>query len=94
MKFKPINGLVAIRTIKSDTTKGGIVLPNQTVVEHAKRGKIAAIAEGAYQSGVFIKIVGLEVGDIVAFNPHDAVELEIEEQKVLLTHYSNVLGVL
>lgn len=96
VSIQPLRDRVLIQELSSDegemTTASGIIIP-ETAKEDArgaKKGKVIAVGDGAYDDGVKIP-VAVKPGDIVLFNWGD--ELEYDGEEYVLVSESNILAV-
>ncbi len=92
-KIKPLNDRVLIERIEaSDTTAGGIVLP-ESAKEKPTEGRIVATGEGKFgDSGERIPL-SVSVGDRVLFSSYAGTNIKESGTEYLILEQSEILAV-
>lgn len=94
--IKPIGAMLLLEkpVVEDKTTASGLVLSAAFVEQGPKKAKVVAMGEGEYNfEGKLMPIVEIEVGDVVYYNDHSAIDIEDEGgQKYLLVNHKNILA--
>jgi chaperonin GroES len=93
MQLRPLADRVIIERIKAEkTSKGGIILPEQSV-EKPSVGKVQATGPGKLdKNGVFHEM-GVKKGDVVMFGKHAGIEVTVDGQERLIMREEDIIGV-
>jgi co-chaperonin GroES (HSP10) len=95
--IKPLGTNLLIKQEKATdkTTQSGLVLSASFADNGPAVGEVIAMGDGEQNYlGDVIKIHGINVGDIVFFNEHSAIEIDGENmEKYLLVNSKHVLAV-
>lgn len=87
MKFQPLGKRVLIeRAEELNTTKSGIIIPDNASKEKPSTGKVVAVSKECE--------CGLKTGDVVAFAKYAGSEISIDDKKFLILNCEDVLGIL
>ena len=92
MKVKPLNDRVLIRRLaETETTKGGIIIPD-TAKEKPQEGKVIAVGAGKLDE--HSKRIAMEVkkGDKVLFGKYAGTEIKIDGEEHVILREDEVLG--
>ena len=88
-KIQPLANRVLVKpTAAPEKTVGGIIIPDDPK-EKPMRGEVIAVGEGTKDEAMILK-----VGDQVLFGKYTGTELEVDGEKYLIMHQSDVLAVL
>lgn len=88
-KIQPLADRVLVKpTAAPEKTVGGIIIPDDPK-EKPMRGEVIAVGEGTKDEAMILK-----VGDQVLFGKYTGTELEVDGEKYLIMHQSDVLAVL
>jgi len=92
--FKPINDKIIVERIENkETTKGGIIIPEQGK-ERPNEGVIIACGPGKMLDDGNYKPMQVKKGDKIMFSAFAGVELKVEDNKYLILSESDVLVIL
>ncbi len=91
-KLQPLSDRVIIRPIeREEVTKGGIILPD-TAKEKPQEGEVIAVGPGKLTSDGKRLAPDIKVGDRVVYAKYAGTELEIEDEKLLIMHESDIIA--
>ncbi len=94
MNFKPLHNRVLVRRVESKTkTPGGIIIP-EFATEKSSVGEVVAVGDGSRDNNGNIIPMSVKVGDKVLFGKYDGVEINLGDEKLLVTKETDVLGIL
>jgi len=93
--IKPLGNRVLIKRSKSNTSKGGILLP-ETAQEKPKQGEVVAVGPGALDDSGKLKPLNVRVGDNVMFSSYAGSEVKTSDDQAeyLIMSEDDILGVL
>ncbi len=93
--IKPLGNRVLIKRSKSNTSKGGILLP-ETAQEKPKQGEVVAIGPGALDDAGKLRPLNVRVGDSVMFSSYAGSEVKTSDDQAeyLIMSEDDILGVL
>lgn len=94
-KIKPLNNRVLVKRSKTQTSKGGIILPD-TAQEKPKEGEIVAVGPGLRDEEGKVHPLAVKVGDRVLFTSYAGTEVKdkVSEEEYLILSEEDILGVL
>ncbi|MBB65388.1 MAG: co-chaperone GroES [Waddliaceae bacterium] len=95
-KIKPLGKRVLIQRSKSETSKGGILLPD-SAQEKPKQGIVIAVGTGAMDDHGNFEKPSVQEGDKVLFNSYAGTTVnnqETGEEEYLIMSENDILGVL
>ena len=91
-KLQPLSDRVIIRPIeREEVTKGGIILPD-TAKEKPQEGEVIAVGPGKLTSDGKRLAPDIKVGDRVVYAKYAGTELEIDDEKLLIMHESDIIA--
>lgn len=92
--IRPVGDKVILKRLEaSDTTSGGIVLPD-AAKEKPKRGRILSTGEGRLLDTGKRKPLQVKKGDEVLFSSYAGTEVKIQGEELLILEESEILAVL
>lgn len=93
--IKPLGNRVLIKRSKSNTSKGGILLP-ETAQEKPKQGEVVAVGPGTLDDAGKLKPLNVRVGDCVMFSSYAGSEVKTSDDQAeyLIMSEDDILGVL
>lgn len=95
MRFQPLGFNVLLRLEREpEKTVGGILLPEQTRDERARRGKVVAVGEGYLMPDNSLRPLRVKEGDTVIPAYRSGTSIEFEGETLLLMSERDILGVL
>ncbi len=93
--IKPLGNRVLIKRSKSNTSKGGILLP-ETAQEKPKQGEVVAVGPGSLDDAGALRPLNVRVGDAVMFSSYAGSEVKTNDDQAeyLIMSEDDILGVL
>lgn len=92
--MKPLFDRVIIEVIEPPKeTASGLALPESMTKAVQNTGKVIAIGEGKWQSGVFVPTT-VKVGDTVLFSPAGGLPFKLGDKSYLIFDESSILAIL
>ena len=92
MSIKPLGDRVLVQALSSETSKGGIIIPD-TAKEKPQEGKIIAVGPGRIENGERVK-PEVKKGDRVLFGKYAGTEITVDAKEYLIIKESDILAVL
>ena len=94
MKLRPLDDRVVIKQSEAEEkTTGGIILPD-TAKEKPQIGKVAAIGPGKLLDDGKRNKMSVKKNDEVIYAKYIGSEVEIDGEKFVVLHESDVLGII
>jgi chaperonin GroES len=92
--LQPIGDHILVQPIATETTKGGIVLPD-SAKEKPQTGKVVAIGTGKYHGETLVSFesLGITVGATVMFSKYGPTEIKIDGDDYVILETSDILGI-
>ena len=93
MKLRPLHDRLIVKRIKeTETTPGGIVIPD-SAQEKPMEGEVIAVGKGKRDEGG--KLVAMEVkkGDRVLFGKYAGTDIQVEGEEHLILREDDILAV-
>jgi len=91
-KLSPLGDRIVVRLIEREVvTKGGIVLPD-TAKEKPQDGEIIAVGPGKISDDGTRIAMDVKVGDKVLYAKYAGTEVEIDDEKLLIMHESDIMA--
>lgn len=91
-KLSPLGDRIVVRPIeREEVTKGGIVLPD-TAKEKPQEGEIVAVGPGKLSDDGARIAMDVKVGDKVMYAKYAGTEVEIDNEKLLIMHESDIMA--
>ena len=96
--LKPLGNRILVKRSKTQTSKGGILLPD-SAQEKPKEGTVIAAGPGKTNEDGTVTTMTIQVGDVVLFGSYAGTEVkcpqnECEEDEYLILTEDDVFGVL
>ena len=93
MSFRPLSDRILVERVEeSETTKGGIIIPD-TAKEKPAEGKIVATGNGRLAEDGKLLPMDVKVGDRVLFSKYGGTDVKIDGIDYLIMRQDDVLGV-
>ncbi len=93
MSFRPLSDRILVERVEeSETTKGGIIIPD-TAKEKPAEGKVVATGNGRMGEDGKLLPMDVKVGDLVLFSKYGGTEVKIDGIDYLIMRQDDVLGV-
>ena len=91
-KLEPLGDRVIVRpTEKEEVSKGGIILPD-TAKEKPQEGEIIAVGPGKVKDDGTRIATEVKVGDKVIYAKYAGTEVEVDGEKLLIMHESDIMA--
>ena len=88
----PLGDRIVIKPIeREEVTKGGIILPD-TAKEKPQEGEIIAVGPGKLADDGTRIAMDVKVGDKVIYSKYAGSEVEIDNEKLLIIHESDIMA--
>ena len=95
MNVQPLSNRVLVKALSAtETTKGGIILPETVEKEKPEKGEVIAIGPGKLLENGSRAAMSVKVGDKVVFKKYSPDEIKVDGQELLLLEESDLLAVL
>ena len=94
MSLRPLHDRIIVERIgESETTKGGIIIPD-TAKEKPQKGKVIAVGKGKIGEDGKVRPLDLKAGDTILFGKYAGTEIKIEGEDRLIMREDDVLAVI
>ena len=94
MKVKPLNDRVLVKRIEeTQTTKGGIVIPD-TAKEKPMEGRVIAVGPGKMSDAGNRMSLQAKEGDRILFGKYSGTEIEVEGEEYLMMREEDILAII
>ncbi len=94
VKIKPLGDRVIVSPIEpKEVVKGGIIIPD-SAKEKPMEGKVLAVGPGALNKAGERLPMDVKAGDKVLYGKYAGTEVKIEDEKYLIMHQEDILGIL
>jgi len=94
LKIKPLGDRVIISPIEpKEVVKGGIIIPD-SAKEKPMEGKVVAAGPGALNKKGERMPMDVKTGDIVLYGKYSGTEIKIGDEKYLIMHQEDILGIM
>ena len=91
-KLLPLGDRIVVKPIEQEeVTKGGIILPD-TAKEKPQEGEIIAVGPGKLNDEGTRITMDVKVGDKVIYAKYAGTEVEIDGEKLLIMHDSDIMA--
>lgn len=84
--------LIVKRLEESDTTAGGLIIP-ESAKEKPQRGEVIAVGKGKVSEDGSVRPLDVKTGDVVLFGKYSGTEIKIDEEDRLIMREDDVLAV-
>ena len=93
MKVKPLNDRVLVKRIEeTQTTKGGIVIPD-TAKEKPIEGRVIAVGPGKMSDAGNRMSLQAKEGDRILFGKYSGTEIKVEGEEYLMMREDDILAI-
>jgi chaperonin GroES len=90
MNLKPLGDRAVVKPLpKEDTTKAGIILPENVSKENKMQGEIIAVGDGEK-----IKALNLKPGQKVVFSEYGGSDIKVDDQEYKILNQEDLLAVI
>ncbi len=91
-QLQPLGDRVVVKPIeKEEVSKGGIVLPD-TAKEKPQEGEVIAVGPGKLGDDGKRLAIDMKVGDRVIYAKYAGTEVEVDDEKLLIMHESDIMA--
>ena len=91
-QLQPLGDRVVVKPIeKEEVSKGGIVLPD-TAKEKPQEGEVIAVGPGRLGDDGKRLAIDMKVGDRVIYAKYAGTEVEVDDEKLLIMHESDIMA--
>jgi chaperonin GroES len=91
-KLSPLGDRIVVRPIeREEVTRGGIILPD-TAKEKPQEGEIVAVGPGKLADDGTRIAMDIKVGDKVIYAKYAGTEVEIDDEKLMIMHESDIMA--
>jgi len=91
-KLRPLGDRIVVKPIeREEVTRGGIILPD-TAKEKPQEGEIVAVGPGKLTDEGTRITMDVKVGDEVIYAKYAGTEVEIDNEKLLIMHESDIMA--
>lgn len=92
IELKPLGDRIVVRPIeREEVTRGGIILPD-TAKEKPQEGETIAVGPGKLSDEGTRIAMDVKVGDRVIYTKYGGTEVEIDREKLLIMHESDIIA--
>lgn len=94
INFKPLSDRVLIQSLESkEESRGGIIIPD-SAKEKPQEGAVVAVGPGRKDESGKIIPMDVAVGDTVLYSKYAGSEIKLDDEKYLIMHQEDILGIL
>jgi chaperonin GroES len=94
LKLKPLGNRVLVKRSKSQTSKGGILLPD-SAQEKPREGTVVAVGPGKQNEEGTLEPTTVKIGDRVLFTSYSGTEVKNpNDDELLILSEDDILGIL
>lgn len=94
IKIKPLGDRVIVSPIEpKEVVRGGIIIPD-SAKEKPMQGKVVAVGPGALNKHGERLPMDVKEGDIVLYGKYSGTEVKLDDEKYLIMHQEDILGIL
>ena len=93
-KLTPLHDRILVRRVEeSETTRGGIIIPD-TAKDKPQEGEVIAAGKGKSNDEGKVFPLAVKPGDHILFGKYSGTEIKIEGEEFLIMREEEVLGIL
>ena len=93
-KLTPLHDRIVVKRVaESETTKGGIIIPD-TAKDKPQEGKVIAVGKGKSNDEGKVFPLDVKAGDRILFGKYAGTEIKIDGEEFLIMREEEVLGIL
>ncbi len=94
IKIKPLGDRIIVSpTETKEVVKGGIIIPD-SAKEKPMQGKVVAVGPGALGKSGERLPMDVKAGDSVLYGKYSGTEIKLDDEKYLIMHQEDILGIL
>ncbi|MGA3092258.1 MAG: co-chaperone GroES [Terriglobales bacterium] len=93
-KFTPLHDRILVRRVEeSDTTRGGIIIPD-SAKDKPQEGEVISAGKGKINEEGKVRPLDVKEGDRILFGKYSGTEIKIDGEDFIIMREEEVLGVL
>ena len=93
-KFTPLHDRILVRRVEeSDTTRGGIIIPD-TAKDKPQEGEVISAGKGKINEEGKVRPLDVKEGDRILFGKYSGTEIKIDGEDFIIMREEEVLGIL
>ena len=93
-KLTPLHDRIVVKRVaESETTKGGIIIPD-TAKDKPQEGEVIAVGKGKSNDEGKVFPLDVKAGDRILFGKYAGTEIKIDGEELLIMREEEVLGIL
>jgi len=93
-KFTPLHDRILIRRVEeSDTTRGGIIIPD-SAKDKPQEGEVISAGKGKINEDGKVRPLDVKEGDRILFGKYSGTEIKIDGEDFIIMREEEVLGIL
>jgi chaperonin GroES len=93
-KLTPLHDRIVVKRVaESETTKGGIIIPD-TAKDKPQEGEVIAVGKGKSNDEGKVFPLAVKAGDRILFGKYAGTEIKIDGEELLIMREEEVLGIL
>ncbi len=93
-KLTPLHDRIVVKRVaESETTKGGIIIPD-TAKDKPQEGEVIAVGKGKSNDEGKVFPLDVKAGDRILFGKYAGTEIKIDNEELLIMREEEVLGIL
>ncbi|HWR35152.1 MAG TPA: co-chaperone GroES [Clostridia bacterium] len=93
-KLTPLHDRIVVRRVEeSETTRGGIIIPD-SAKDKPQEGEVIAVGKGKSNEEGKISPLEVKAGDRILFGKYAGTEIKIDGEEFLIMREEEVLGIL
>jgi chaperonin GroES len=93
-KFTPLHDRILVRRVEeSETTRGGIILPD-TAKEKPQEGEVISAGKGKISEEGKVRPLDVKEGDRILFGKYSGTEIKLDGEDYIIMREEEVLGII
>jgi len=93
-KLTPLHDRILVRRVEeSETTRGGIIIPD-SAKDKPQEGEVIAAGKGKVNDEGKVHPLDVKVGDRILFGKYSGTEIKIDGEELVIMREEEVLGIL
>jgi len=93
-KFTPLHDRILVRRVEeSETTRGGIIIPD-TAKDKPQEGEVIAAGKGKISEEGKVRPLDVKEGDRILFGKYAGTEIKLDGEDLVIMREEEVLGVI
>ena len=93
-KLTPLHDRIVVKRIEeSETTRGGIIIPD-TAKDKPQEGEVIAVGKGKISEEGKVRPLDVKEGDRILFGKYSGTEIKIDGEEYVIMREEEVLGIL